>query len=147
MFSKMLKLTMVLLVLLAFFVVPVGVLSNYSSPQLNKKCGNPKESDIKPKAGVKACSSYNKDDCDGASSEYDPVKAPGCTVDAPMEETPDYYTWHYCAEKWGKLSYGTVDCEYDTTSKVCGKDEDTWATKDEDVVEECIETEETSLRQ
>ena len=132
MLSRMLKLTMVLSVPMAFFVAPIGVLSKQSFS--DKICGNPITSERKLESGT-ACDSYNtKTGCQTASKpKYKVIEAAGCTVDHEGYTGTDeyglsYHAYYYCEEGETVVMHGTVSCKYDESSGKCRTGSD-WSVK------------------
>lgn len=117
MLRKMLNLTMVLFILMAFFVAPPSILSGSSDSEdeiaLHKVCGDPTEKSVdlvKDADGnpTKGCSDYRAVECDGKTAEYTVTEAAGCTEDA---ESPDYPYYYYCITEKEEIKNGTVSCK------------------------------------
>ena len=116
MFRKMLNLTMVLFILMAFFLAPPSILSDSEEEiALHKMCGDPTESSVdlaKDADGnpTKGCSDYRGVECEGKTAEYVVTEAAGCTEDA---ESPGYPYYYYCITEKKEIKNGTVSCEVD----------------------------------
>lgn len=138
MFNKMLKLTPVIFVLVAFFV-PNGVLSSGSDSSesetvFDMKCGFPKEIDddddnnrvpVKDANGnnTNACNGYSVADCEGKSAEYEVIEAAGCTNELEYEYPNSYVL---CVTEKRAIPNGTVDCEVSDDGESC-KDGDNYS--------------------
>ena len=132
MFIRMLKLTTVLFVMIAVFVIPTVVLSNgsdSSDPEIafDMKCGFPKEiSDddddnrvpVKDENGnlTTACGGYAATDCDGKSAEYEVIEAAGCTNKLERVYSSSYVL---CITEKRAIPNGTVDCKLSDDETSC----------------------------
>ena len=115
MFSKMLKPAPVFLSIIAVILIPMGVLSEFSTdpnPDMsidglicNTSDEDFQEASVEPKKDAdgnptKACSDYGEADCGDATVEYDIIEASTCNTLPQYKELYDlYYYWVCSTEK------------------------------------------------
>lgn len=127
MFGKMLKFTVVLLVLfmlMTFFGAPPSISSETSFT--DKKCGEPLDSKRVVKKEGNCTAADNKksqSSCENAKGPtYKVESAAGCTVDAPEHEGKLSITYYYCFEGEKIVEHGKVSCVWEADTCAAGTD-------------------------
>ena len=129
MFGKILKLTMVPLVLfmlMTFFAAPTSISSEVETSFSDKKCGEPLESKrvVKKEGDCNAADNKSSQaNCEKAKGPtYKVDSAAGCTVDAPEYMGKLHITYYYCFEGKKEVDHGKVSCVWENDTCAAGED-------------------------